>query len=143
VLVNFVKLAKIAISPVLGKGFAEFEVAFTNPSFQRHARLKISMSPRVMSQQLTASESKERGELIPMAARIPSVIGPQELSEPVNHFSRYIRRVPSRRRRFSQKGSGFVVRAQQLNCGVVINCPSNRNILEGSDVFLLRSQAAS
>ena len=62
-LVNFVKLAKIAISPVLGKGFAEFEVAFTNPSFQRHARLKISMSPRVMSQQLTASESKERGEL--------------------------------------------------------------------------------
>jgi hypothetical protein len=26
-----VKLAKIAISPVLGKGLAEFEVAFTNP----------------------------------------------------------------------------------------------------------------
>jgi hypothetical protein len=25
-----VKLAKIAISPVLGKGLAEFEVAFTN-----------------------------------------------------------------------------------------------------------------
>jgi len=25
------KLAKIAISPVLGKGLAEFEVAFTNP----------------------------------------------------------------------------------------------------------------
>jgi hypothetical protein len=24
-------LAKIAISPVLGKGLAEFEVAFTNP----------------------------------------------------------------------------------------------------------------
>ena len=66
-----------------------------------------------------------------------------KLSEPVNHFSRYIRHVPSRRRRFSQKGSGFVVRAQQLNCGVVINCPSNRNILQGSDVFLLRSQAAS
>ena len=68
---------------------------------------------------------------------------PQELLEPVNHFSRYIRRVPSRRRSFSQKGSGFVVRAQQLNCSVVINCPSNRNILQGSDVFLLRSQAAS
>jgi hypothetical protein len=30
-LVDFVKLAKIAISPVLGKGLAEFEVAFTNP----------------------------------------------------------------------------------------------------------------
>jgi hypothetical protein len=29
--VNLVKLAKIAISPVLGKGLAEFEVAFTNP----------------------------------------------------------------------------------------------------------------
>jgi hypothetical protein len=29
--VNFVKLAKIAISPVLGKGLAAFEVAFTNP----------------------------------------------------------------------------------------------------------------
>jgi hypothetical protein len=26
-----VKLAKIAISPVLRKGLAEFEVAFTNP----------------------------------------------------------------------------------------------------------------
>ena len=68
---------------------------------------------------------------------------PQELSEPVNHFSRYIHRVPSRRRSFSQKGSGFVVCAQQLNRSVVINCPSNRNILQGSDVFLLRSQAAS
>ena len=30
---NLVKLAKIAISPVMGKGLAEFEVAFTNPSF--------------------------------------------------------------------------------------------------------------
>ena len=30
-LVDLVKLAKIAISPVLGKGLAEFEVAFTNP----------------------------------------------------------------------------------------------------------------
>jgi hypothetical protein len=29
--VNLVKLAEIAISPVLGKGLAEFEVAFTNP----------------------------------------------------------------------------------------------------------------
>jgi len=29
--VNLVKLAKIAISPVLGKGLIEFEVAFTNP----------------------------------------------------------------------------------------------------------------
>jgi hypothetical protein len=29
--VDLVKLAKIAISPVLGKGLAEFEVAFTNP----------------------------------------------------------------------------------------------------------------
>jgi hypothetical protein len=29
--VNLAKLAKIAISPVLGKGLAEFEVAFTNP----------------------------------------------------------------------------------------------------------------
>jgi hypothetical protein len=28
--VDLVKLAKIAISPVLGKGLAEFEVAFTN-----------------------------------------------------------------------------------------------------------------
>ena len=31
--VNLVKLAKIAISPVMGKGLVEFEVAFTNPSF--------------------------------------------------------------------------------------------------------------
>jgi len=30
-LVDLVKLAEIAISPVLGKGLAEFEVAFTNP----------------------------------------------------------------------------------------------------------------
>ena len=30
-LVDLVKLVKIAISPVLGKGLAEFEVAFTNP----------------------------------------------------------------------------------------------------------------
>jgi hypothetical protein len=30
-LADLVKLAKIAISPVLGKGLAEFEVAFTNP----------------------------------------------------------------------------------------------------------------
>jgi hypothetical protein len=30
-LVDLVKLAKIAISPILGKGLAEFEVAFTNP----------------------------------------------------------------------------------------------------------------
>jgi hypothetical protein len=29
--VNLVKLAKIAISPVLGKDLAEFEVGFTNP----------------------------------------------------------------------------------------------------------------
>jgi hypothetical protein len=29
--VNLVKLAEIAISPVLGKGLAEVEVAFTNP----------------------------------------------------------------------------------------------------------------
>jgi hypothetical protein len=29
--VDLVKLAKIAISPVLAKGLAEFEVAFTNP----------------------------------------------------------------------------------------------------------------
>jgi hypothetical protein len=29
--VDLVKLAKIAISPVLGKVLAEFEVAFTNP----------------------------------------------------------------------------------------------------------------
>ena len=29
--VNLAKLAKIAISPVLGKGLAEFELAFTNP----------------------------------------------------------------------------------------------------------------
>jgi hypothetical protein len=31
VLVDLVELAKIAISPVLGKGPAEFEVAFANP----------------------------------------------------------------------------------------------------------------
>ena len=30
-LVDLVKLAKIAISPVLAKGLAEFEVALTNP----------------------------------------------------------------------------------------------------------------
>jgi hypothetical protein len=30
-LVDLVKLAEIAISPVLAKGLAEFEVAFTNP----------------------------------------------------------------------------------------------------------------
>jgi hypothetical protein len=30
-LVDLVKLTKIAISPVLGKGLVEFEVAFTNP----------------------------------------------------------------------------------------------------------------
>jgi hypothetical protein len=29
--VDLVKLAKIAISPVLGKGLAEFQVPFTNP----------------------------------------------------------------------------------------------------------------
>ena len=29
--VDLVKLPTIAISPVLGKGLAEFEVAFTNP----------------------------------------------------------------------------------------------------------------
>jgi hypothetical protein len=29
--VDLVKLAKIAISPVLGQALAEFEVAFTNP----------------------------------------------------------------------------------------------------------------
>jgi hypothetical protein len=29
--VDLVKLAEIAISPVLGKGLAEFEVALTNP----------------------------------------------------------------------------------------------------------------
>jgi hypothetical protein len=29
--VDLVKLANIAISPVLGKDLAEFEVAFTNP----------------------------------------------------------------------------------------------------------------
>jgi hypothetical protein len=29
--VDLVKLAKIAISPILGKGLTEFEVAFTNP----------------------------------------------------------------------------------------------------------------
>ena len=29
--VDLVKLAEIAISPVLGKDLAEFEVAFTNP----------------------------------------------------------------------------------------------------------------
>jgi hypothetical protein len=73
-------------------------------------------------------------------ARGSRAIRRQELLEPVNHFSRYIPRVPSWRRSFSQKGSGFVVRAQQLNCRVVINCPSNRNILQGPDVFLLRSQ---
>jgi len=30
-LVDLVKLAEIAISPVLGNGLAEFEVAFANP----------------------------------------------------------------------------------------------------------------
>jgi hypothetical protein len=30
-LVDLVKLREIAISPVLGKGLAEFDVAFTNP----------------------------------------------------------------------------------------------------------------
>jgi hypothetical protein len=29
--VDLVKLGEIAVSPVLGKGLAEFEVAFTNP----------------------------------------------------------------------------------------------------------------
>ena len=176
------------------------------------------MSPKVMSQQLTASESKERGELYSdgrpdsicawgcagssqsavhfhhacvtrpnrselwatadMRNRSASTVdqiderlvsfrvlngavdrnlhdswflrrpritcdSPQELSEPVNHFSRYIRCVHSRRRSFSQKGSGFVVCAQQLNGRVVINRPSNRNVLQGSNVFLLRIQAAS
>jgi len=33
--VDLVKLAKIAISPVLGNGLAEFEVAFTNPVAHR------------------------------------------------------------------------------------------------------------
>jgi hypothetical protein len=33
--VDLVKLAKIAISPALGKGLAEFEVAFTNPAAHR------------------------------------------------------------------------------------------------------------
>ena len=30
-LVDLARLARIAISPVLGKGLVEFEVAFTNP----------------------------------------------------------------------------------------------------------------
>jgi hypothetical protein len=33
--VDLVKLAKLAISPVLGSGLAEFEVAFTNPVAHR------------------------------------------------------------------------------------------------------------
>jgi hypothetical protein len=33
--VDLVKLAKLAISPVLGSGLAEFEVAFTNPVVHR------------------------------------------------------------------------------------------------------------
>jgi hypothetical protein len=38
-LVDLVKLAEIAISPVLRNGLAEFEVAFTNPVAHR-ARAK-------------------------------------------------------------------------------------------------------
>jgi hypothetical protein len=34
-LVDLVKLAEIAISPVLGNGLAEFEVASTNPVIHR------------------------------------------------------------------------------------------------------------
>jgi hypothetical protein len=44
--VNLVKLAKIAISPVMGKGLAEFEVAFTNPSFL-NGYAKVEGNPRL------------------------------------------------------------------------------------------------
>ena len=67
----------------------------------------------------------------------------KELSEPVDPFPDTDAPFPSRWGSFSQKGSGFEVRTQQLNCRVVINCPSNRNILRGSVVALLRSQAVS
>jgi hypothetical protein len=44
--VNLVKLAKIAISPVMGKGLAEFEVALTNPSFL-NGYAKVEGNPRL------------------------------------------------------------------------------------------------
>jgi len=41
--VNLVKLAKIAISPVLGKGLAKFEVVFTNLNFQmRYTKVEVN-----------------------------------------------------------------------------------------------------
>ena len=47
--VNLVKLAKIAISPVMGKGLAEFEVALTNPSFLTflNGYAKVEGNPRL------------------------------------------------------------------------------------------------
>jgi len=56
-LVDLVKLAKIAISPVLGKGLAEFEVAFVNPQFLNAAlqgRSWYSQPPRPRSGQTLA-----------------------------------------------------------------------------------------
>jgi hypothetical protein len=38
--VDLVKLAKIAISPVLGKGLAEFEVAFANYFLLRFSKVE-------------------------------------------------------------------------------------------------------
>ena len=50
--VNLVKLAKIAISPVMGKGLAEFEVVFTNPSFL-NGYAKIEGNPRLPDSSVT------------------------------------------------------------------------------------------
>ena len=55
---DLVKLAKIAISPVLGKGLAEFEVAFTNVVLQgrrwysdpRRGRVRARQSPSTSRQ---------------------------------------------------------------------------------------------
>jgi hypothetical protein len=81
-LVDLVKLVEIAISPVLRKDLAEFEVAFYDPV----ADSEINGSSRI----LIGEHLGRRKEI--------TCDSPQELSEPVRHFSRYIRRLPSRGR---------------------------------------------
>src|SRR6202043_163612 len=60
--VDLVKLAKIAISPVLGKGLAEFEVAFTNPQFLRgtpNSKVVLGASPQPARVRHSPSTSRQ------------------------------------------------------------------------------------
>jgi hypothetical protein len=82
-LVDLVKLVEIAISPVLRKDLAEFEVAFTIQS------LIFSEIKGVAGFLLVSTWADAKGI---------TCDSPQELSEPVGHFSRYIRRPASQGR---------------------------------------------